>query len=147
MSRKKVVGVIGDANLQGDEKKEKISFELGKLLIDHDFTLANGGMGGVMESASKGAKSSSKYQYGSIIGVIPDYNDSKCNDFLDIVIPTGMGLARNVILTSMCDAVISIGGGSGTLSEIALAWQMGKLVIAIDAGGWSTNLKSARIDR
>jgi len=47
----------------------------------------------------------------------------------------------------MCDAIIAIGGGSGTLSEIALAWQMNKMIIAIDFDGWSGNLKSMRLDK
>ena len=59
MNKKRVIGIIGDANLNGDEIKEKISFDIGKLLIDNGFIVANGGMGGVMESASKGARSCS----------------------------------------------------------------------------------------
>ena len=47
----------------------------------------------------------------------------------------------------MCDAIIAIGGGSGILSEIALAWQMNKMIIAIDFDGWSGNLKSMRLDK
>ena len=146
MNRRKIIGVIGEANIHGDEEKEQIAFEIGKLLMDNGFIIATGGMGGVMETASRGARSSSKYREGSIIGVKPDYNDESHTQYLDIVIPTGMGIARNVILTSMCDAVIAIGGRSGTLSEIALSWQMGKLIIAMDVEGWSRDLKSLRID-
>ena len=100
-----------------------------------------------MEALILGAKSSKKYKKGMTIGVLPDYNKSSSNSKADIIIPTGLGLARNVILVSMCDAIIAIGGGSGTLSEIALAWQMNKMIIAIDFDGWSGNLKSMRLDK
>ncbi len=146
MDRKRIIGVIGEANLKGDKNKEKISFELGKLLIDNGFFIATGGMGGVMENASKGAKDSSNYKEGMVLGVLPDYVNPGMNEYIDIVIPTGMGLARNTLLVSMCDAVIVIGGRSGTLSEMALAWQMGKMVIALDVDGWSGNLKSVNLD-
>ncbi|HEC39130.1 hypothetical protein LCGC14_1020330 [marine sediment metagenome] len=143
----KIIGVIGDANLSKDDIKWKCAFEVGKLLIDNEYRLANGGMGGVMEASILGAKSSVKYKEGMTIGVLPDYNKSSSNSKADIIIPTGLGLARNVILVSMCDAIIAIGGGSGTLSEIALAWQMNKMIIAIDFDGWSGNLKSMQLDK
>ncbi len=147
MTLEKIIGVIGDANLTKDDIKWKCAFELGKLLIDNEYRLANGGMGGVMEASILGAKSSIKYKEGMTIGVLPDYNKTSSNSQADILIPTGLGLARNVILVSMCDAIIAIGGGSGTLNEIALAWQMNKMIIAIDFDGWSGNLKSLRLDK
>ncbi|MBA7543368.1 hypothetical protein ES705_35699 [subsurface metagenome] len=100
-----------------------------------------------MEASVLGAKSSTKYKEGMTIGVLPDYNKTSSNSQADIIIPTGLGIARNVILVSMCDAIIAIGGGSGTLSEIALAWQMNKMIVAIDFDGWSGHLKSMRLDK
>jgi len=147
MTKNRIIGVIGNASLKDNEKKRDLSFQLGKLIIDNGYSIATGGMGGIMEIASSGAKNSSKYQEGSIIGVLPDYSTENMNEYVDIVIPTGMGLGRNIILASMCDAVIAIGGGAGTLSEMALAWQMGKLIIALDSEGWSSNLKSVKLDK
>ncbi|KKL96375.1 hypothetical protein LCGC14_1845110 [marine sediment metagenome] len=147
MTLEKIVGVIGDANLNKDEIKWKCAFEVGILLIDNEYRLVNGGMGGVMEASILGAKSSVKYKEGMTIGVLPGYNKTSSNSLADIIVPTGLGLARNVVLVSMCDAIIAIGGGSGTLSEIALAWQMKKMIIAIDFDGWSGNLKSLRLDK
>ena len=147
MTLEKIVGVIGDANLNKDEIKWKCAFEVGKLLIDNEYRLVNGGMGGVMEASILGAKSSVKYKEGMTIGVLPGYNKTSSNSLADIIVPTGLGLARNVVLVSMSDAIIAIGGGSGTLSEIALAWQMKKMIIAIDFDGWSGNLKSLRLDK
>ncbi len=147
MTLEKIIGVIGDANLSKDNIKWKCVFEVGKLLIDNEYRLVNGGMGGVMEASILGAKSSVRYKEGMTIGVLPDYNKTSSNSQADIIIPTGLGLARNVVLVSMCDAIIAIGGGSGTLSEIALAWQMNKMIIAIDFEGWSGNLKSLQLDK
>lgn len=146
MDRKRIIGIIGDANLHGDEVKRKLAFDLGKLIIDNGYRLASGGLGGVMRSASEGARDSERYHDGLIIGMVPTYDPSSANEFIDISIPTGMGVARNVLLASMCDAVIALGGGSGTLSEISLAWQMKKLIVAIDYDGWSKNIGEIQLD-
>ena len=102
--------------------------------------MATGGLGGEMEYASKGAKSSSKYVPNSIIGVLPDYHSDNANAYIDLAIPTGMGLTRNLLLISMSHAVIAVGGGSGTLNEISAAWQMNKLIIGMQIDGWSGKL-------
>lgn len=143
---KKIIAVIGNANIENNIKKQKISFELGKLIIDNDFILATGGFGGVMEYASKGAKSSEKYIENSIIGVLPDYNSDYANKYIDIAIPTGFGLARNLVLISMSNAVIAVGGGSGTLNEISASWQMNKLIIGLQVKGWSEKLCGKALD-
>ena len=143
---KQIIAIIGNANIENDIEKQKISFELGKLIIDHDFVLATGGLGGVMEYASKGAKTSKKYAESSIIGVLPAYNSDNANKYIDIAIPTGFGLARNLILTSMANAVIAVGGGSGTLNEISASWQMNKLIIGLKVSGWSEKLCGKALD-
>ena len=144
---KRIIAVIGDANIEKDKKKQSISIEIGKLIIDNGYLLATGGFGGVMEFASKGAKSSESYTENSIIGVLPDYHPDNANPFIDIPITTGLGLGRNLLLVSMSNAVIVVGGGSGTLNEISAAWQMNKLIIAIDVEGWSKNLGGKALDK
>ncbi len=143
---KQIVAIIGNANIENDIEKQKISFELGKLIIDNGYTLATGGLGGVMEYASKGAKSSKKYTENSIIGVLPDYNSENANKYIDIAIPTGFGLARNLMLISMSNAIIAVGGGSGTLNEISASWQMNKLIIGLQVEGWSKKLCGKSLD-
>ena len=143
---KQIIAIIGNANIENDIEKQKISFELGKLIIDNGFVLATGGLGGVMEYASKGAKTSEKYTENSIIGVLPDYNSDNANKYIDIAIPTGFGLARNLMLISMANAVIAIGGGSGTLNEISASWQMNKLIIGLQVEGWSEKLCGKALD-
>ncbi len=143
---KQIVAVIGNANIDNDIEKQKTAFELGKIIIDNGYILATGGLGGVMEYASKGAKSSKKYTENSIIGVLPDYNSDNANKYIDIAIPTGFGLARNLMLISMANVVIAVGGGSGTLNEISAAWQMNKLLIGLQVNGWSEKLCGKALD-
>lgn len=143
---KQIIAIIGNANIENDIKKQEISFELGKLIIDNGFILATGGFGGVMEYASKGARKSKNYTENSIIGVLPDYHSENANEYIDIAIPTGFGLARNLMLISMSNAVIAVGGGSGTLNEISASWQMNKLIIGLQVNGWSEKLCGKALD-
>ncbi len=143
---KLIIAVIGNANIENDIEKQKVSFELGKLIIDNGFVLATGGLGGVMEYASKGAKTSNNYAENSIIGVLPNYDSGDANKYIDIAIPTGLGLGRNLMLISMANAVVAVGGGSGTLNEISASWQMNKLIVGLQVGGWSENLCGKALD-
>ena len=144
---KQIIAIIGNANIENDIEKQEISFELGKLIIDNGYILATGGFGGVMEYASKGARQSKNYTENSIIGVLPDYNSENANEYIDIAIPTGVGLARNLMLISMANAVIAVGGGSGTLNEISVSWQMNKLIIGLQVSGWSEKLCGKALDK
>ncbi len=144
---KQIVAVIGNANIENDINKQKTSLELGKLIIDNGYILATGGLGGVMEYVSKGAKNSKRYTENSIIGILPDYHSENANPYIDIAFPTGLGLGRNLILISLSNAVIAVGGGSGTLNEISAAWQMNKLIIGLKVAGWSEKLCGQALDK
>lgn len=121
--------------------------ELGEALVQHGFRVATGGRGGVMEGASRGAHRASAYREGDVVGVLPSTEASQANPWVDIAVPTGMGHARNVILVSMADVVIAVGGGAGTLSEMAMAWQLGKPIVGLDLGeGWSARVANTSLD-
>lgn len=121
--------------------------EIGRALVSAGFRVATGGMGGVMTTASRGAFEAAGAADGRVIGVLPGLDASAANPYVQIAIPTGMNYARNVVLVAMADVVIAVGGGSGTLSEIALAWQHQKPIIALDLGeGWSARLAGQRLD-
>lgn len=145
MSERKSIAVIGDANLQENSEKYILAEKLGRSLIDHGFRVITGGLGGIMEAASKGARSSSKYQHGDIIGVLPGNDPCEANPYVDICIPTGLDLARNIIISN-AEAVVAIGGGAGTLCEMANAWVLGRLIIAYRVDGWSGKLADQKID-
>lgn len=145
MNRRPMVAVIGDARLQEDSKKYEAAEKLGFTLISEGYRVVSGGLGGVMEAVSAGARTSPKYKEGDIIGILPGYDPEEANQFVDIAIATGLGHARNVIIANS-DAVIAIGGGTGTISELALAWALNRLIIAYRVDGWSGKIADQRID-
>jgi uncharacterized protein (TIGR00725 family) len=92
--------------------------------------LVCGGLGGAMEAACRGAKEAG----GTTLGVLPGVDRGEANPYVDVVVPTGLGQGRNVVIVHTADALIAVGGGYGTLSEIALALRAGKPVIGV--GSW-----------
>lgn len=138
-----IIGVVGSGSGEIDEKIYEIAEKLGRLIARENFVLVCGGLYGIMEAVCKGAKS----ENGFTIGVIPSLDKKTANRYVDLIIPTGIGEARNLILVSTADAIITIAGESGTLSEIAFAWKMSKPIISINTtGGWSTKLADKKID-
>ena len=113
--RRICVSVIGSSSATPQELAW--AEEVGRLLARNNLVLICGGRGGVMEAACRGAKSAD----GLTVGILPVADREAGNDFLDVVIPTGIGYARNAIVAYSGHAVIAIGGSSGTLSEMAYA--------------------------
>ena len=145
--RKKQIAVIGSGSIHKENKNYRLAEDLGNKLIESGYRILCGGKGGVMEAVCKGAKLSNNYTEGSTIGILPNLNPEHCNDYVDISIATGVSIARNQVIVASADAVIAIGGGAGTLSEIAFAWQLKKPVIALaNAEGWSKKLAGEKLD-
>ncbi len=119
------IAVIGGRKLEKSLLKE--AEEVGRLLAGRNAVLVSGGLGGVMEAASRGMKSAG----GLTVGLLPQDHKRHANDFVDVAIATGLGIGRNVIIARTADAVIAVGGEYGTLSEIAFALQLGKPVVGI----------------
>ena len=103
--------------------------EVGRLLAAAGAIVINGGLGGVSGAASEGAASAG----GLVIGLLPDAHRAGANPFLTVALPTGLGQSRNALIVTAAQAVIAIGGGWGTLSEIALAKRLGRPVITLDS--------------
>ena len=122
MNRRPIVAVIGDGSLPPYSEKKRFAEDLGEALITAGYRIICGGLGGVMEAAARGAHRSPLYRDGDVIGVLPGCLPDAANAFIDIPIATGLDHAR--------DAVIAIGGGSGTLSELSYAWIMRRLILA-----------------
>ena len=140
---KGIIGVVGSGSGDLDEKIYEIAEKLGFLIAQENFAVVCGGLFGIMEAVCKGAKSAN----GFTIGFIPSLDKKTANSYVDLIIPTGMGEARNFILVSTADAIITIGGESGTLSEIAFAWKISKPIISLSTtGGWSAKLADTKID-
>jgi uncharacterized protein (TIGR00725 family) len=126
--RKKIIAVIGSGT--ADETILKIAEDVGRLIARRGAVLICGGLGGVMDTASKGAKSAG----GITVGILPQNHTKDANPNIDIPIASGFGEGRNVIIARTADAIIAVGGEYGTLSEIAFGLKMGKPVIGI--GTW-----------
>lgn len=109
-----------------------IAENIGSEIAKHNGVLLCGGMGGVMEAASRGAKMFD----GVTVGILPGDTESESNKYIDIHIPTSLGKLRNFFVVSLADVVIGIAGGWGTLSELSLAMNLNKPVILIrNTGG------------
>ncbi len=144
--RRRVMSVIGQAGAL-IPSVEAEARALGRAAVTAGFSVATGGRDGVMEAASRGAREAPEYRPGDVIAVIPGYDHDEANAHADLVIPTGLSLARNVVLVAMADVVVAVAGGAGTLSEIALAWQLGRPVIALaSTGGWAERLAGRSLD-
>jgi uncharacterized protein (TIGR00725 family) len=124
-----IIAVVGNSACSPEEAR--LSETVGELLAQRGATLICGGLGGVMEAACRGAKSKG----GLTVGILPGQDSSTANPWVDIRVVTGMGEARNVAIVKSAQAVISIGGSYGTLSEIAYALKSGIPVIGLNT--WS----------
>ncbi len=127
--RKTAIGVIGAS--QCTPELAQAARHVGRLAARRGAIVVCGGLGGVMEAACQGARE----EGGLTVGIIPGYNKHEANPYLDVVIATGMGHGRNTIIAATADVLIAIGGGYGTLSEIALALKIGRPVI-VTGGSW-----------
>jgi uncharacterized protein (TIGR00725 family) len=119
------VSVIG-SGAEHDARAE----EIGRLLAERACTLVCGGKGEVMAAAARGAKSAG----GTTIGILPGETRADANEWIDHVVVTGIGHARNLAVAASGDAVIAVGGSYGTLAEIAFALRLGRRVVILEPG-------------
>ena len=123
------VAVIG-ASSAGEELATAAE-AVGAALATAGATVVCGGLGGVMEAACRGAKAAG----GLTVGFLPGTDPSDANAWVDVVVPTGLGEGRNILVVRSAGAVVAVGGEYGTLSEIALALRAGTPVVGL--GTWS----------
>ena len=120
--------MVGPGDATPDETAQAEG--VGAALAEAGVTLVCGGLGGVMEAACRGARGAG----GLTVGLLPGDDRDTANPWVSVALPTGLGEGRNVLLVRAADAIVAIGGGWGTLSEIALALRAGKLVVGL--GTW-----------
>jgi uncharacterized protein (TIGR00725 family) len=131
--KSRIIAVIGGRNPSKEEAET--AEEVGRLLARHEAILICGGLTGVMEAACRGARSVG----GLTIGVLPGNDASTANPYVQIPIVTNIGYARNVIVVRSAKAVIAIGGGYGTLTEIGYALDSKVPVIGLKTWSLSRN--------
>ncbi len=141
MSRPLLITVIGkSAKDPGDPvppEALRAAEEVGRLIAEGGAIVVSGGLSGVMEAVSRGAKSAG----GLVIGLLPGLDKGDANAFVDIAITTGMGWMRNTLTVRTADAVIMISGGIGTLNELTVAYQEKPTVVLEGTGGWSDRVR------
>ncbi len=116
---------------------------IGTALAKRGFTLITGGRGGIMAAASRGASQAG----GLVVGIIPSRRHRDANPWCSLVIPTGLGDARNNLTALAGDVVVAIGGAAGTLSELSLAWIHGRPILGlVGHGGWTDRLSGGPVD-
>ena len=120
------IAVVG--GYKCSKKVYALARELGELIAQEGWVLVCGGSSGVMEAACRGAKNKN----GLTVGILPSLKGEEANPYLDVVIPTGLGYGRNILVVRSAKAIVAVDGKYGTLSEIAFALNEGRPVLGIN---------------
>jgi uncharacterized protein (TIGR00725 family) len=125
---RRYASVVGPSDC--DEDTAALARDVGRGLAESGLVIVTGGEGGAMEAASLGAREAG----GTVVGVLPGTDRSRANVHADVTVPTGIGHGRNLAVAASADVLVAVGGGWGTLSEIALAGVLGRPVVVL--AGW-----------
>jgi uncharacterized protein (TIGR00725 family) len=131
------IAVIGGGSCSAAEAG--LAEEVGGAIAESGAVLVCGGLGGVMEAAGRGAKAKG----GTTIGIIPGSDYHAANDYIDYVICSGIGEARNLAVVLTADGVIALPGEYGTLSEISFALKYNRPVASL--GSWEVSERISRV--
>ncbi len=139
---KHLIGVIGASAGDGilpSQTALSFAYETGRLIAENGAVLICGGKSGVMEASCKGASEAG----GITVGFLPGMDRSEANPYVDIALPTGIGLARNVLTVRASEVVIMISGGLGTLNELTIAVneQLVPAIVLTGTGGWADRVR------
>lgn len=124
------VAVIGGGRITDTDTEYETARAVGRLLATRGHEIVCGGLGGVMEAACRGGSEAGGHT--NTIGILPGTDRDAANEYVETVITTGMGNARNVLVVLNSDAVIAIDGATGTLSELGHALDYDRPVAGID---------------
>lgn len=119
------IAVVGPGEAGADELEA--AEEVGARLAAAGAVVVTGGLGGAMEAACRGARS----KRGITVGLLPGTDREAANGWVQVAVATGLGELRNGLIVRAVDAVVAVGGGAGTLSEIALGLRLGKPVVGL----------------
>jgi uncharacterized protein (TIGR00725 family) len=132
------IGVAGAS--QPEPELAGMAETLGRHLAEAGAIVVCGGGTGVMAAVCRGAVAVG----GTTVGLLPGGSRHDGNPHLSVALPTGLGEGRNVLLVRASDALVAVGGGYGTLSEIALALRTGVPVVGLQT--WSLALAGQAVD-
>jgi uncharacterized protein (TIGR00725 family) len=131
MVRRPQVSVVGFNEDSCTEAARKAAYEVGRAIAKEGGTVVCGGLGGVMEAACRGAH----HEGGRSVGIVPSADAAEANRYCDVVVATGLGKSRDFIVSYSGDAMVVVGGGAGTLIEMAAAYESGKPIAAVRGTG------------
>ncbi len=131
MTRRVQISVVGFDADSCTEVAREAAYRVGRAIAKEGGIVVCGGLGGVMEAASKGALD----EGGHSVGIIPSADSNQANRYCEFVIATGLGRSRNFVVAYSGDAMVVVGGGAGTLTEAAAAYQVAKPIVAVKGTG------------
>lgn len=140
---KQQIAIIGSRELSAQSLQivESLACEL----VTSGYRTVTGGLGTLQKAVHRGAKSSPKRSDCDTIVLLPGFDPAPAVGHADVIIPTGLDAYRNALVANS-EAVIAVGGGAGTLSEIAFAWQFNRPIFAVGDEGWAHQLANATLD-
>ena len=117
----RTIAIFGTSRVGPGEPAYVLAYEAGKLLAEAGFTIANGGYGGTMLAAAKGAAEAG----GTTIGVTCSaFKGSKANEYISREIATDSLDERLDTLIKLGQGYVVLPGGTGTLLELAKVWEL-----------------------
>ena len=137
------IAIIGSRVLPEDALN--LVRSLANELVNHGYRTVTGGLGSLQQAVHEGAKSSPNSSECDTIVLLPGFDPEPAIGHADVIIPTGLDAYRNAMVAN-AEVVIAVGGGAGTLSELAFAWQFNRPIIAIGNGGWAERLAGETLD-
>jgi uncharacterized protein (TIGR00725 family) len=126
--RLRQVAVVGPRDAEIGQERD--AYAVGAGLARAGILVVTGGLGGVMAAACRGAVEAG----GASLGLLPGEDPDAANQWVSTVVPTGLGEARDVLVVRAAAALVAIGGGWGTLAEVALALRSRIPVLGV--GSW-----------
>lgn len=137
------IAIIGSRELSPDSLSllKALAFEL----VSKGYRTVTGGLGTLQQAIHEGAKSNPQHTDCDTIVLLPGFDPKPALSYADVIIPTGLDAYRNALVANS-EVVVAIGGGAGTLSEIAFAWQFKRPIIAIGKEGWADRLAGESLD-
>ena len=140
-----LISIIGDRSVGAGDPRAAILSDLAEALVGAGYRVLTGGSGDLAGLVARGARRASSYREGDLVAVVPGFDPGAASADADVVIASGLDHGRNMLVANG-DAVVAVGGGAGTLSEIAYAWMLHRLIVAFRVEGWSGRVADTRID-
>ena len=137
------IAIIGSRELS--ENSLELVNAVAHELVSSGFRTVSGGLGSLQRAVHEGAKSNPLHTECDTIVLLPGFDPEPAVGYADVIIPTGLDAYRNAMVAN-AEVVIAVGGGAGTLSEMAFAWQFNRPIIAIGSEGWASRLAAETLD-